>query len=306
MTFGVPTEISADGGPPFNSIAYKTLLRKWDVKSRQSSAHYAQSNGRAEAAVKSAKRILRENINPVTGELNTESAVRAILSHRNTPAQETGISPAMALYGHPLRDHLPTPKKLRQEWLKIKEDRERALAKRHINKVRSGKSIAPLTPGDTVQVQNQSGNRSKKWGRTGTIMEKLPNRQYRVMMDGSRNVSLRNSRFLRKIHPVCKMGTSGARYDERRFNRSSEDMRSEGVRHVNEMDVEAVETGTQTGDTNNDDNIRGDRYEGTEASPDIQGDEEGLQADRRSTRERRPVLRLAPNMKGSAHDESVL
>ena len=95
---------------------------------RQSSAHYAQSNGRAEAAVKSSKRILREIINPVTGELNTESAVRAILSHRNTPAQETGISPAMSLYGHPLRDHLPTPKKLRQEWLKIKEDRERALA----------------------------------------------------------------------------------------------------------------------------------------------------------------------------------
>ena len=94
MTFGVPTEISADGGPPLNSIAYKTLLRRWDVKPRQSSAHYAQRNGRAEAAVKSVKRILRENINPVMGELNRESAVRAILSHRNTPAQETGISPA--------------------------------------------------------------------------------------------------------------------------------------------------------------------------------------------------------------------
>ena len=79
MTFGVPSEISADGGP--HSIQSATIVCALRTKQRE------------EAPVKSAKRILRENINLVTGELNTESAVQAILSHRNTPAQKTGISP---------------------------------------------------------------------------------------------------------------------------------------------------------------------------------------------------------------------
>ena len=90
-TFGVPTEIATDGGPPFNAYDYKSFLRTWDVNPRLSSAYYPQSNGRAEAAVKSAKRILLGNINPRTGALDTDAAARALMCHRNTPAQDTGI-----------------------------------------------------------------------------------------------------------------------------------------------------------------------------------------------------------------------
>ena len=48
-------------------------------------------------------------------------------------------------------------------------------------------------------MQNQDGNHPNRWDRTG----KLPYRQYRVKMDGSNRVTLRNRRFLRKIDPVC-------------------------------------------------------------------------------------------------------
>ena len=62
-----------------------------------------QSNGRAEATVKSIKRILIGNINPSTGALDTDSAARAIMIQRNTPAQDTGFTPSVMLFGKPLK-----------------------------------------------------------------------------------------------------------------------------------------------------------------------------------------------------------
>ena len=80
-TYGVPAEIATDGGPPFQSYDYKHFCKSWNVRQRLSSAYYPQSNGRAEAAVKSAKRILEGNIDPVSGSLDTDAAARAIMTH---------------------------------------------------------------------------------------------------------------------------------------------------------------------------------------------------------------------------------
>ena len=57
-TYGAPKEISSDGGPPFESQEYNTFLKNWK---RTSSTYYPQRNGRAELAVKTAKRILFGN-----------------------------------------------------------------------------------------------------------------------------------------------------------------------------------------------------------------------------------------------------
>ena len=205
--FGVPEEIAADGGPPFDSHDYKAFLKQWRIHQRLSSAYYAQSNGRAEAGVKTAKRILLGNVDPRTGKLDNENAVRALLAHRNTPCQLTGISPAMALFGRPIRDHLPASNmKLRDEWQEIAKKREEALAKRHLVKPpqETTKELPPLGVGDSVQIQNQNGNQPTKWNSTGFIAETLPNRQYRVVIDGSRHTTLRNRRFLKQIFPVCR------------------------------------------------------------------------------------------------------
>ena len=202
--FGVPEEISSDGGPPFNSAEYRTLLRTWNITQRLSSAYYAQSNGRAEAAVKSIKRLLQGAVDSRTGELNTDAAVRALLTHRNTPNQDTNMSPAVALFGHPIRDHLPQPKTLRKEWHAILSARELAMAKRHLRSQEQRRSLVPLKINDVVAIQNQTGNRPKKWHSTGYIADTLPNRQYKVVVDGSRRVSLRNRKFLRKIDPICR------------------------------------------------------------------------------------------------------
>ena len=203
-TYGVPIEISTDGGSPFQSAEYKNFCRTWDVQRRLSSAYYPQSNGRAEVAVKSAKRILEGNIDSLSGCLDTDAAAKAIMTHRNTPNQETGIAPSVMLFGRPIRDHLPRhDRELRKEWSAIDDVRELALAKRALKTTLSnGKVLAPLNVGDAVQIQNQSGNHPNKWYNTGIVSECLPHRQYHVIVDGSRRVTLRNRRFLKKILPV--------------------------------------------------------------------------------------------------------
>ncbi|MEL6804796.1 MAG: transposase family protein, partial [Bacteroidota bacterium] len=98
MTFGVPEEISSDGGPEFTAHTTTQFLSRWDVRHRISSAHYAQSNGRAEVAVKAAKRLLRSNIGQ-SGSLNTDNFLRAMLQLRNTPDRECQLSPAEIIFG---------------------------------------------------------------------------------------------------------------------------------------------------------------------------------------------------------------
>ena len=59
-----------------------------------------------------------------------------------------------------------------------------------------------------MQIQNQTGNKPKKWYATGVVAECLPNRQYRIIVDGSRRMTLRNRKFLRRIEPVCRRNSN--------------------------------------------------------------------------------------------------
>jgi hypothetical protein len=207
--YGAPRELSTDGGPPFNSHGIRQFLGIWGVSHRLSSAYYAQSNGRAELAVKVAKRILWGNAGP-QGNVNSDRVARALLQHRNTPLQGINLSPAQLLYGRTMRDCIPTlaeANKIRPEWQMVSEDRELALAKRnHKNAERYNehtKLLADLELGNHVAVQNQTGPRANKWEKTGTVVEKEGNRQYIIRMDGSGRCSLRNRRFLKRIQPMC-------------------------------------------------------------------------------------------------------
>ena len=91
--FGVPEELSSDGGPQFKATITKEFLSKWGIRHRVSSAYFPQSNGRAEVAVKTAKRLLLDNIDP-SGSIDNGKFLRAILQLRNTPDPDCNVSPA--------------------------------------------------------------------------------------------------------------------------------------------------------------------------------------------------------------------
>ena len=94
---GVPHTLITDKGAQFTSEAFKAFAEKYKFKHITSSPYWSQSNGRAKAAVKSAKHIL----------LTAEDADLALLSVRNTPPAEHTYSPAQRLFGRTLRTDLP-------------------------------------------------------------------------------------------------------------------------------------------------------------------------------------------------------
>ena len=207
MTYGTPEELSSDGGTIFTSAEYQTFLRSWGVTHRLSSAAYPQSNRRAELAVKSAKRLIQENTNG-NGSLDNDKAARAILQYRNTPMEGIGLSPAQLLLHRELRDSVPTHPSLYKpssEWISAALLREKALTRRNTKLSERYNTSAYLLPQlavtDIVAIQNM---RSKRWNCTGRVVEVLPNRQYRILFDGSGRVVLRNRRFIRQIQDPRK------------------------------------------------------------------------------------------------------
>ena len=216
--FGVPTELSSDGGPEFKSADLDDFLHRWGVTHRMSSAYHPRSNGRAEVTVKAMKRLLQNNIGP-QGEIDTDRYVQAILQFRNTPDSDSGLSPSEVLFGRPLRDVLPFPPRsqvydnpsIRPLWKDIWSQKEHSL------RIRFGKQVDSLTPrtrnlpplnvGDVCRVQNQAGASPTKWDRTGVVVQVNENDQYHVKMHGSGRLTLRNRKFLRKIHSYTAVGT---------------------------------------------------------------------------------------------------
>jgi hypothetical protein len=174
------------------------------VEHRTSSAFYPQSNGRAELAVKTAKRILRENT-ASDGSLNSEKACTALLQYRNTPIKHLGLSPAQLLFHRNLRDSLTLdvttlrPSKL---WIAAAKQREEAFQRRNQAMVerynRTARNLSLLPVGTNVIIQDVI---DKKWKKTGVVVE-VQNRRYWIRMNGSGRVITRNRRFLRPIQGV--------------------------------------------------------------------------------------------------------
>ena len=84
--------------------------------------------------------------------------------------------------------------------------REAALRNRHIKiaerLTEHTQRLSPLSVGDFVRIQNQTGPHPLKWDKTGCVVEMRQFDQYVVRVDGSGRVTVRNRKFLRKYTPV--------------------------------------------------------------------------------------------------------
>ena len=154
------------------------FLKRWGVSHRLSSAYHPRSNGWAEVAVKSMKRLLQDNVRP-SGEIDSECYVQAILQFRNTPDSDNGISPSQVVFGHPLRDVLPVKPKtqiyendaVKPVWKEIWKKREDTLRIRFAKQLETLNAktheLPQLNIGDLCRIQNQTGRFPKKWDKTG-------------------------------------------------------------------------------------------------------------------------------------------
>lgn len=213
--FGVPEEISSDGGPEFVATATNGFLSRWGVTHRLSSAYYPQSNGRAEVAVKTTKRLLRSNTGP-SGSLDTDRFLRALMQLRNTPDPDCNISPAQIIFGRPIRDAFAFSNRLikfsnqhiRPLWREAWSQKESAMRERFHHSAeslsKSSRSIPALRIGDRCYIQNQAGNYPKRWDRSGTVVEDHGHHSYTIKVDGSGRLTRRNRKHLRQFAPASQ------------------------------------------------------------------------------------------------------
>lgn len=97
------------------------------------------------------------------------------------------------------------------------EQREVALSKRHRIKgaelALGTKDHLPLVPGMVVMIQNQVGPRARKWDKSGVVVADMGHSQYKVRVDGSGRITLRNRSFLKRIVPYSQVRTEAESKD---------------------------------------------------------------------------------------------
>ena len=200
--YGIPVTCTTDGGPQYTAEVVQKFMKDYGIQHRLCSVANAHANTRAELGVKTVKRMIRD-CRTIGGTLDRPKLGQALLQYRNTQDRDTGVSPAQALFGRPLRDFLPrTVDQLTGDlWQKAAKAREEALKPRlykaSVNWSMATKDLPPLAVGDNVMIQNQTGNHPRRWDKRGKVVRVMGHDQYQVMVAGSRRVTLRNRRYLK-------------------------------------------------------------------------------------------------------------
>jgi hypothetical protein len=197
---GIPIELFSDNSP-FNSREFRSFAQLYEFRFTTSSPRYAQSNGRVECAIKTAKRLMTK-----AREANTDPLL-AILEWRNTPSEQLGPSPAQILMGRRTRSRLPTSNKLLETPLSFPANRALANAKErqaaYYN--RRAKERPPFNVGQTVRVKFDD---RPDW-RKAEVTEVLPHRSYEVRFEDG-TTRRRTSKHVRfSAEPPIIVGDDG-------------------------------------------------------------------------------------------------
>jgi hypothetical protein len=191
---GAPVKLWSDGGPQFKSDDFLSFLRDWDISNGRSSPHHPQSNGYAESAVTSLKKLLADFWS--LGSFDPDKFGKTLLLFRNAP-MSGGASPPQIVFSRPTRDFVPAHRcPFAPEWQQAAELLEkRAQHAKSFN--RSAHPLPPLVIGDSVIIQD---HKTKRWSTPEIIVEVGPFRNYLVKTPAGR-LFRRNRRFLRVFSP---------------------------------------------------------------------------------------------------------
>lgn len=186
---GIPDVVISDNGPQYSSQEFKRFSERWEFLHKTSSPGHPQSNGKAESAVKTAKRLL------LKAKMAGQDPYLALLDHRNAPSQGPDSSPAQRLLSRRTRTLLPTKAsllqpKVQQEEQSLKRKQERQCA--YYN--RSARDLDKLKPGDCVRIQPFEPH--TQW-RLGTVQKIVDARSYDIKLQ-SGGVLRRNRKHLRR------------------------------------------------------------------------------------------------------------
>ena len=103
-------------------------------------------------------------------------------------------------------------------WLMTMEEQETAMCHRYsmaeANLTEHTKELTPLEVGQSVMVQNQTGNHPLKWDKSGVVWKVMPFKPYEVKMDGTGRITPRNRKFLHPIKTYAQIWGDGPERDD--------------------------------------------------------------------------------------------
>ena len=187
--YGIPDTIVSDCGPQFTSELFTKFVSDWRIEHIKSSPHYPKSNGKAESAVKAAKKVVK-----------SQDPFLALLNLRNTPQADIDLSPAQRLFSRRTRTLLP----VKDRMLGFKVINKRKLSanlrkrqfKQQKNYNKTAKDLVRLQVGDQVRIKpTKIGD---KYWVLGTIVAYKGNRSYEVRLQNGKVVR-RNRVHLRLV-----------------------------------------------------------------------------------------------------------
>ena len=188
--YGIPDEVVSDSGSQFTSREFKNFAKEYGFNHVTTSPYHHQSNGRAESAVKEAKKILKKTT------ASKSDPYLALLAHRNTPQEGFGTSPAQRLFSRRTKTNLPTSSNLLKP--SVAED---TLEKDKLRKLKqkfyydgSANDLPNLQKNDVVRMQPFRLN-EKTW-RKAKVLKPLGRRSYVVESNGQ--LYIRNRRHLKR------------------------------------------------------------------------------------------------------------
>ena len=174
--YGIPDSVVTDNGPQFSSDNFKKFAEEWDFTVYPSSPGHQQANRAAEAAVKTAKKLLCK------AKADGCDPFLALLAHRYTPSESMGTSPAQRFLGRCTKTLLPaTSELLKPHGTHVESTKERrkiAQAKQAHYYNRHAKDLEELEEGDVVRMRPfQLGK--KTWDKA-LVKKRLDERSYEI------------------------------------------------------------------------------------------------------------------------------
>ena len=173
--YGIPRVLISDNGPQFASQEFTDFVHHWGIDHKLTSPHHPSANGRAEAAVKTMKTLmskcLRERSDPY----------EALMELRNTPKQDTHLSPAQVVFGRSTRTLLPSihssSKNSCNDMHDRREKRKQAVKKSYDKRA---KDLPKLRIGQEVRFKRYPNSSWEK----AIVVSQEKDRSYTVTADG--------------------------------------------------------------------------------------------------------------------------
>ena len=175
--YGLPDVMVSDNGPPFQSHDFSDFTTGLGIQHQTISPYNSKANGKAESAVKTAKRMLKKC------RKSGEDQCLALLNIRNTPTQGVDSSPVQRFLGRRTKTKLPTThdalkpmqhqSKHEMQQLMLNQKRQAHYFNKH------SKPLSELDEGDVVRMKPfRLGD--DKW-KKATVLRRLDERSYEVI-----------------------------------------------------------------------------------------------------------------------------